>query len=165
MEKHSIQEKAGMYEGKQGMSTEVKAEGWETEVMTELAPFTSLNFSSKLSGYTLLSVPNPNGVAGSTRAHDSSAIQVVMQSGREGEAHRSLHFQSLLSHFNCGSNLHPLPISCLKASCNWHCWFKPLIRETEPDNNLEGKENKNFLTKAKKKKKKRLGCMWEEGVY
>jgi len=27
MEKHSIQEKAGVYEGKQGMSTEEKAEG------------------------------------------------------------------------------------------------------------------------------------------
>ena len=65
--------------------------------MTESAPFTCLNFSSKLSGYTLLSVPNPNGVAGSTRAHDSSGIQVVMHSGGEGEAHRQITALSISS--------------------------------------------------------------------
>ena len=79
-----------MYERKQGRSTEVKAEGCETEVMTASAPFTSLNFSCKLSGYKLLSVPHPSGVAGSTRTQDSSPIQVVMRSGGEGEAHRQI---------------------------------------------------------------------------
>ena len=152
MEKQSIQ-KAGMYERKQGMSTEVKAEGWETEVMTVSAQFTALNFSFNwLAANFLLQIPvELQGRLESTTAHSLMHVQSCTQEEREihidhctfNRLHHTITTAQIYAHFPSAVSKHP-GIDTADLS---HWSQRQLM---EPDYNLEGKENKIFLLKQRK---------------
>lgn len=106
-----------------------------------------------LTGYKLLSVPNPSGVTGSTKEHDCSLMQVVKHSrGRDTHTQITalsipyITLQRLLrSTANASCLSQDLSVTDTADLSHWSEWQLMKL-----DDNLKAKENEFFLLKQEK---------------